>query len=104
MISPDIIKQQTEEWLNNFLKIYPSEEITPYMHIFVSHLHQFSRIYFDIHKFNMQGVEKTNDKLIQAYFGGTNKQINYNTFLLQLAKKRNRIEIFSFSEYLLESF
>jgi hypothetical protein len=96
MISPDIIKRETSQWLKNFLTVYSSEEITPYMHIFVCHIHDFNRNFIDIHKYNMEGVEKANHNYIQTYFASTNKNVEDYKFIRQMIQKRNRIEIYDF--------
>jgi hypothetical protein len=96
MISPDVIKRETSQWLKDFLAIYSSEEITPYMHIFVCHTHEFNRFYVDIHKYNMEGVEKTNHNFIQTYFASTNKNVEDYKFIKQMIQKRNRIDVYDF--------
>jgi hypothetical protein len=91
MISADVIKRETSQWLKEFLSVYSSEEITPYMHIFVCHLHDFNRYYIDIHKYNMEGVEKTNHNFIQTYFASTNKNVEDYKFIKQMIQKRNML-------------
>ena len=83
------VKQSTEEWLDLFLTIYNKTTVTPYIHAFVAHLHEFVFLYKDINAFNLQGLEKLNDMTTYQYFKGTNKRDNY---LMQIMKKRNRME------------
>ena len=40
-ISPETIKNQTSEWLKEFLSVYHKSNVTPYIHIFNTHLHEF---------------------------------------------------------------
>ena len=50
-LSPQNIKFQTSEWLKTFLLVYQKSNVTPYMHIFVSHLHEFVYLYGEINLF-----------------------------------------------------
>lgn len=97
MISSEVIKKETSEWIQLYSEIYGESAITPYMHIFHSHLSDFVNDLGDINDYNMQGFEKQNDQLTQDYFGATNKQ--KQDFLRQMIQKRNRIEIISFNNY-----
>ena len=83
------LKQRTHQWLELFLSVYSKSSVTPYMHAFVAHLHEFVHLYKDINAFNCQGLEKLNDISTVQYFKGTNKK---ETALHQMLKKRNRIE------------
>ena len=65
-------------------------QITPYIHIFSSHLFEMIRLHGNISLFSMQGLEKLNDLTTMAYFSSTNK---HNDFLVQLIQKRNRLEL-----------
>jgi hypothetical protein len=91
-IESEELKQRTREWLRLFLSVYSKTTVTPYMHAFVSHLHEFVFLYKDINAFNCQGLEKLNDLSTGQYFKGTNKQ---ETALHQMLKKRNRMEYLS---------
>lgn len=53
---PDVTQIKTEEWMVLFKKVYLKKYITPYMHAFCSHLHQFQKLYGDINMFNLQGM------------------------------------------------
>ena len=65
------------------------------MHTFVSHLHEFVRLYEDVNQFTTQGLEKMNDLCTGYYFRSNNKRDNP---LVQLLHKRNRIEINNYEE------
>lgn len=88
-LNSDDLKQRTRDWLTDYLKIYPKTSVTPYMHAFVSHLHEFVFLYQDINAFNCQGLEKLNDISTNQYFKGTNKR---SSALRQMMDKRNRME------------
>lgn len=83
------LKRRTGEWLKLYLTVYNKVTVTPYMHAFVAHLHEFVHLYKDINAFNCQGLEKLNDISTTQYFKGTNKSDNA---LHQMLKKRNRLE------------
>lgn len=65
--------------------------LTPYLHILIHHLPVFLEIYGDIDIFNLQGFEKLNHVLKQAYQGNTNKKTH--VYLKQLLSVRNRYEL-----------
>ncbi|RNA32675.1 hypothetical protein BpHYR1_027990 [Brachionus plicatilis] len=88
-LNADQLKQNTRDWLADLLKIYPRTTVTPYMHAFVAHLHEFVFLYQDINAFNCQGLEKLNDISTNQYFKGTNKR---SSALRQMMDKRNRME------------
>jgi hypothetical protein len=83
------VKRRSQEWLDLFLTIYNRTAVTPYIHAFVAHLHEFVYLYKDINAFNLQGLEKLNDLTTGQYFKGTNRS---DTALTQILKKRNRME------------
>lgn len=91
-VVPDDLKKRTSEWLELFLTVYAKTTVTPYMHAFVFHLHEFVHLYRDINAFNCQGLEKLNDISTGQYFKSTNKGA---TALHQMLKKRNRMEYLS---------
>ena len=84
-----------KEWLEWYMLISDEPKITPYIHSFVFHLTEFLRIHSDVNLFNAQGLEKLNDLTMQYYQTSTNKHRTDNAYLVQLLKKRNRIEFFS---------
>lgn len=90
------LKTRANFWLDNYIDtvIDTSDSVTPYMHIFVSHLHQHIR-YLDtkglsINSFSMQGLEKQNDFTTTYFQRGTNKK---GDIIQQIFTKRTRIEI-----------
>jgi hypothetical protein len=83
------LKERTREWLRLYLSVYNKATVTPYMHAFVQHLHEFVYLYKDINAFNCQGLEKLNDITTTQYFKGTNKK---DDAMHQILHKRNRLE------------
>ena len=88
------IKEDTYEWLKLFVSKYSANRITVYEHIFSEHLYEMVDDLgnLEINDFTMQGLEKLNNLTTNHYFSSTNKHEN---FLIQLIKKRNRVEIFN---------
>ena len=91
---------KTLTWLETFLSKYSHVHITPYMHAFVYHLHQFVKLYDNINAFNLQGMEKKNDILTCQYYRGTNRHLknnkqHTNDYLNQLLIKSNRLDLLS---------
>ncbi len=41
MLTSEKVKTLTSDWLKQFLEVYQKSSVTPYMHVFVAHLHQF---------------------------------------------------------------
>lgn len=88
------LKSKTERFFNNFRKISFESTITPYTHIFISHVFQqidhLKKKGLILNSFSMQGIEKLNDFTTKYYQRSTNKKLD---FLWQVLQKRSRIEI-----------
>ena len=52
---------------------FEPEDVNPYLHILVAHLHEFKMIHGSVNNFNQQGLEKLNDRTTMEYFRATNK-------------------------------
>lgn len=76
-LAPAATEKRTQQWMELFQKIYITIHITPYIHAFVSHLHQFQRLYGDINMFNLQGLEKLNDETTEQFYRATNKKTSH---------------------------
>jgi hypothetical protein len=85
------VKQVTKEWLVDFTNLYHTKHITPYIHCFANHIHEFVELYGDINQFNVEGLEKLNHMTHGQVFRATNLNKDY---LKQVIRKRNRLEIF----------
>ena len=70
----DKLQTATENWRRSFLKVYHPKELTPYMHLFVSHMCYLVKLHGDVDVFNIQGLEKLNDQTSTEYFRASNKQ------------------------------
>jgi hypothetical protein len=97
LLQADEIKTKTTAFTDNYIKLYGSN-LTPYMHCFVSHLHEFREIHGDFNIYNQQGLEKLNDRTTTDYFRSTNRtwfnvNVYSSNFLVQIMNKRNRTEI-----------
>ena len=98
-ITPEELKQQTEDWLKIFLSVVikTDEAVTPYIHIFVSHLHQQAHYLknkgLSVNSFSMQGLEKLNDFTTTYFQRCTNKK---GDIMRQIMEKRTRIELLTF--------
>lgn len=88
------LKLMTGNFLEKFLKTTFETSVTPYIHIFTSHLYKQSEhlrtkgLY--LNNFSMQGFEKMNDFITQYYQRSSNKKAE---FIKQVLQKRSRIEI-----------
>jgi hypothetical protein len=77
-------------WMNLFLSVYQSKNVTPYIHIFCYHVVEFLRLYGTLAPFSQQGQEKLNDQLSKIYFRSTSHK-RHDAFI-QMTKKRIRLE------------
>ncbi len=89
----DILNMRLKNWLRLFLKAYHKQHITPYMHIITSHTIELLKKYKNLNKFNMQGLEKTNDVLKTIYYKKTNRKKKGKAYLKQLIHVRMREEM-----------
>lgn len=88
-LTSEELKTRTDNWLFNFLQVYPKDEVTPYMHIFRNHFYEILEKYGDLSKFTCQGIEKLNDETTREYFTCTNKK---DDCLRQMLTRRLRID------------
>ena len=89
------LQDNLEKWMTLFLSIYQTTHVTPYIHVMVSHVPEFLKLYGCIAPFSQQGLEKLNDEITKSYFRCT----NYHDVdaLKQLLLKLNRLEELSFN-------
>ncbi len=99
-MSIDSIKHETQLWLQNYAAlptVNSREDVTPYIHIFASHLHEqignLKEKGLSFNSFSMQGLEFLNCLDIRCFHRSTNKK---GEIIKQLIKKRSRIELLSF--------
>ena len=84
------LKREITIWTQDFLHIYQSSHITPYMHAFRCHVPDFLKLYGNIGNFNQQGLEKYNDIVSKDYFRSSNHR--GVEALKQIMLKKNRIQ------------
>ena len=107
-LSHEKLKEDTLNWLGPFLSVFSHEDMTPYIHVFVYHLHEFVQLYGNINLFNLQGLEKKNDIVTTQFHHTTNRHkkttksqtIAKSTgvdYLKQLLSINNRLDILSCS-------
>ena len=78
-----------------FTSVYQTENVTPYLHVLVSHMPEFLKLYGSISPFSQQGLEKLNDNITKSYFRSTNHRDISS--LHQLLLKLNHIEEVTFN-------
>ena len=88
-LSPAVIECQAREWGQNFLCVYQSKEVTPYIHALMNHVGQFMQSHGSILPFTQQGLEKLNDVVTKNFFRSS---CHRDEALKQLIEKQNRIE------------
>ena len=86
------LKSDLKDWLEIFLQLNQSTQITPYIHAFVYHIPELLEKHKSVNLYNVQGLEKLNDITTEYYYTSTNRNNVDNQFLKQMLNKRNRIE------------
>ena len=59
-------------WLEFFLEIYQTRDVTPYTNALCFHVPEFLSLYQNISYCTQQGMEKYNDRASKDYFRSTN--------------------------------
>ena len=94
---PDHLQLDIKDWVREFLKLYQTKHVTPYVHSFAYHVPEYVRQYGNITKFTQEGLEKLNDITTKNFQRSTNhKDLSA---LKQALEKRNRIEDLETSGY-----
>ena len=89
-VAVNAYETRVTSWLELFCKIFPTKDLTPYMHILANHIVESVRLHGIISNFNQQGLEKLIDNITGCFFRGTNHK-NHHA-LIQIMEKQNRIE------------
>ncbi|CAF4406345.1 unnamed protein product, partial [Didymodactylos carnosus] len=79
------LKEKCEQWGLEYARLFGVDQITLYIHVFISHLHEFYDLFNNLKIFSLQGVERLNELLTRDYFTGTNRKGEY---FQQMIKKR----------------
>ena len=85
-------EQRARQWGRNFIDVYHTDKVTPYIHAMMNHVSEFMRIHGSIVPFTQQGLEKHNDVMTKIYFRASSHR--GLQALRQIIEKRNRIEYF----------
>lgn len=88
-------KESLKQWLRYYKKLDPMTNTSPYIHAFVFHMPDFLERHGSINLYNCQGLEKLNDFSTKYYHNSTNKHKQNRSFIVQLIKKMNRMEMFN---------
>ena len=72
-----------------------SKKFSPHILLFIFHYCEMLEIHGNIHMFATQPNEKLNDFCTKYYQNCSNKQNSDKKYLIQLIKKRNRIEFYN---------
>lgn len=89
-VSKEHIQEKSKPFLDQFLKLYQTKHVTPYMHARTWHVPEFIEMYGKISRFTQQGLGKLNDKTTKYFFRSTNQRGLDS--LKQIVLKRNRME------------
>ena len=89
-LSKEQIQDASKSFLEQFLKLYHTKHVTPYIHALVWHVPEFIQLYGNISPFTQQGLEKLNDKTTKNFFRSTNQRGLDS--LKQIVNKSNRME------------
>ena len=61
-------EQNIKKWTQDFLQLFQTKDVTPYMLAFWCHASQFLHLYRSTSNFNQQGLEKCNDQMPKRLF------------------------------------
>ncbi|CAF1211897.1 unnamed protein product [Didymodactylos carnosus] len=79
------LKSKCIEWGLGYAHLFGTDQITPYIHVFSTHLFEFFDHFGNLNTFSLQGVERLNELLTRDYFVGSNKKGEY---FRQMLKRR----------------
>ena len=84
------IKHKIKKWMELYLSIYQTKDVTPYLHALAMHVVEFLSLHKTLVRFTQQGLEKLNDLSTKHFQRASNhKDIES---LKQMLEKQNRIE------------
>ena len=88
--SAENFESTAKDWVREFVTIYQTKHVTPYIHALAMHIPEFIRRYGNVSLFSQQGLEKLNDTTTRNYFRSTNHR--ESEAMKQLMEKQNRLE------------
>ena len=53
----DVLKTEAEAWVTTYLTVYQTKNITPYIHAFAMHVHEFIRLYGSLQPYSQQALK-----------------------------------------------
>lgn len=86
----DAYEEKARQWGRDFIAVYHTTNITPYIHAMMNHVSEFMHLHSSILPFTQQGLEKYNDIITKSYFRCTNHR--GEQALIQIMEKQNHIE------------
>ena len=90
MCDADELSRKIKLWVNLFLCVYQTKDVTPYIHALLNHVPKFIRLHGNLISFTQQGLEKLNDVSTKEFQRASNhRDIEA---LKQMLEKRNRLE------------
>ena len=85
---PEKFVVNVQQWIENFISIYQTKDVTPYMHALVMYVPEFLQLHHgNISIFSQQGLEKLNDISTKHFQRSTNHQ--NEEALKQMLQKAN---------------
>ena len=87
----DLFDKSAKKWVTEFVGLYQSKDVTPYIHAFSMHVSQFLHLHGNISSFTQQGLEKVNDITTKFYQRASNHHDSES--LKQILEKHNRLEL-----------
>ena len=85
----EMFNSHAKEWVRCFTSIYPTKDVTPYMHILVYHVSEIIQMHGSLSQYTEQGLERLNDNVSKWYFRSTG--FSQNLALKQILQKQNRM-------------
>ncbi len=82
-----IFQKMLKNWLQNFLSVYFSKDITPYIHVFTTHLPELIFLHQNYEIFTCEGIEKLNEEMKMSYRRNNNRHHTDLEFLKILIQK-----------------
>ena len=83
-------KDKVTSWLEKFLAVYQTKDVTPYMHALYAHVPEFLSLYTNLEYFTQQGMEKYNDVTSKNFFRSSNHRCV--SALEQIFLKKSRLQ------------
>ena len=88
-----MFRADTKSWVELYLTVYQTKNITSYIHAFSMHVWEFIELYGSLLAFSQQGLEKLNDFTTIHYMRASNHHHKDDGALRQLLLKRNRLDV-----------